>query len=190
MPATEEPPSHPGAEPHVGPPVGQWGPGYPAPPAPRPRMWPLVALGAMVLALVATVVAGVALVVATSRSSGSSTASTRAAPTYSAAEVAAAHQKLCDAYKLEARSVEIDTNGTDKAVARVALTNGAGMLSDAAEAPALDAKDRDAARALATAYRTANALGSVATDAEYRTALDEIVAKDAAMRQRCGDRGS
>lgn len=152
-------------------------------------MWPAIALGAMVLALAATVVAAIALVVATSRPSGSSGAPTPAAPTYSAAEVSAAHQKLCDTYKLEARSVEIDTNGTDKAVARVALANGAGMLSDAAEAPALDAKDRDAARALATAYRSANALGSVVTDAEYRTALDDIVAKDAAMRQRCGNGG-
>lgn len=185
MPSTEDPPSHPGAGPHAGPPVGQWAPGYPAPRAPRSRIWPAIALGAMVLALVSTVVAVVALVAATSRSSGSSPAPTSAAPTYSAAEVSAAHQKLCDAYKLEARSVEIDTNGTDKAVARVALANGAGMLADAAEVPALDAKDGDAARALATAYRTANALGSVATDAEYRTALDDIVAKDATMRRLC-----
>lgn len=152
-------------------------------------MWPAIALGAMFLALVATVLAVIVLVAATSRSSGPSGAPTPAAPTYSAAEVSASHQKLCDAYKLEARSVEIDTNGTDKAVARVALANGAGMLSDASDSPALDSKDRDAARALATAYRTANALGSIATDAEYRTALDDIVAKDAAIRQRCGNGG-
>lgn len=189
MPVTDDPPSHPGAGPHAGPPVGQWAPGYPAPQPPRSRTWPAIALGAMVLALVATVVAVVALVAATSRPSGSTGAPVPPAPTYSAAEVSAAHQKLCDAYKLAAWSVEIDTNGTDKAVARVALANGAGMLSDAADAPALDGKDRDAARALAMAYRSANALGSVATDAVYRTALDDIVAKDAAMRQRCGTGG-
>jgi hypothetical protein len=139
-------------------------------------MWPAIALGALVLALVSTAMAVVALVAATSRTSGSSPVPNAAVPTYSAAAESAAHQKLCDAYMLVARSVEIDTNGTDKAVARVALANGAGMLDDTANAPALDAKDREAARALAMAYRSANALGSVATDAEYRIALDDIVA--------------
>jgi hypothetical protein len=115
-------------------------------------MWLAIALAAIVLALIATGAAVVALVVAT----------------YSAAKISVAHQKSCDTYKIETRSVEIDTNGG---------------------ASALDAKDRDAARALAAAYRNADALGGVATDAEYRTALDEIVAKDAATRQRCGNGG-
>ncbi|WP_110881972.1 hypothetical protein [Mycobacterium vulneris] len=78
-------------------------------------MWQAIALGAMVLALVATVVAVVALVAATSRSPGSSAAPTTAAPTYSAAEVSAAQQKLCAAYKLAAQAVQIDTNGDNPA---------------------------------------------------------------------------
>ena len=68
------------------------------------------------------------------------------------------------------------------------LTNAAVMLDDAAANPALDAKHRDAARALATAYLTVTAKGSsdIATDAEFRAALDDVVAKDAAMKQVCG----
>ncbi|WP_231978449.1 hypothetical protein [Mycobacterium sp. E3298] len=62
------------------------------------------------------------------------------------------------------------------------------MLYDAAANPALDAKYRDAARALATAYGNVSALGSkgVATDAEWRAVLDDANAKDAAMRSLCG----
>ncbi len=60
------------------------------------------------------------------------------------------------------------------------------MLDDAVNAPALDAKDWEAARAPAIAYLRSNALGSFATDAKHRTALDDIVAKGAVIRQRCG----
>ena len=74
-------------------------------------------------------------------------------PTHSAAETAAAQRQLCDTYTLAARAVQVDTNGSDKALARIALTNAAVMLDNAAADPALDATHRDAARALATAYR-------------------------------------
>ena len=60
-------------------------------------------------------------------------------PTYTAAETAAAQRQLCDTYTLAARAVQIDTNGTDKALARIALTNAAVMLDNAAANPALDA---------------------------------------------------
>lgn len=61
----------------------------------------------VVMAIVATVVAVAALVVVTTRSLASGSAPTTSASIYSAAEVAAAHQKLCDAYKLVARAVQI-----------------------------------------------------------------------------------
>jgi hypothetical protein len=95
---------------------------------------------------------------------------------------------VCDTYKLVARAAQIDTAGTDKALARVATTNGALMLDMAAANAALDANHRDAARALAIAYGALTAKGSygVATDAEYQAALDDANAKDAAMKKVCG----
>jgi hypothetical protein len=48
-------------------------------------------------------------------------------------------------------AVRVDTAGTDKALARIATTNGAIMLEMAAANPALDTNHRDAAHALAMA---------------------------------------
>lgn len=189
---TEDPPSHPGVAPHAGPPVGQWAPGYPAhsaPQAPRSRVWPAIALGAIVLALVSTVVAVVALVAATSRSSTSSATSSSAAPSYSAAEVSAAHQKLCDAYKLAARAVQIDTNGDNPALAGVASVNAAVTLEQAVNAaPAIPYSDRTAALALAAAYTKATAMGSWSQrdDPAFHAEVDDVNAKDAAMKTVCG----
>jgi hypothetical protein len=109
-------------------------------------------------------------------------------PTYTSAETATAQQQLCDTYKLVARAVEVDTSGTDRALARIADTNGALLLTRAVNNPALDANHRDAARALARAYGTVTAKGNtvVASDADYRAALDEVIAKDAVMKKVCG----
>ncbi|OMB98076.1 hypothetical protein A5732_05425 [Mycobacterium colombiense] len=62
------------------------------------------------------------------------------------------------------------------------------LLEMAAANPVLDAEHRDAARALAVAYGTLTAKGSygVATDAQYQAALDDAIAKDAAMKKVCG----
>lgn len=185
----EDPPSHPGVAPHAGPPVGQWAPGPSAPQTRRSRMWPAIAIGAMVLASVSTVVAVVAVVVATSRSSGSSATTTSAAPTYSAAEVSAAHQKLCDAYKLAARAVQIDTNGDNPALAGVASVNAAVTLEQAVNAaPAIPSSDRTAALALAAAYTKATAMGSWSQrdDPAFHAEVDDVNAKDAAMKTVCG----
>lgn len=190
MPVTDDPPSHPGAGPYAGPLVGQWAPGYPAPQPPRSRMWPAIALGAMVLALVATVVVVVALVAATSRPSGSTSAPTTAAPTYSAAEVSAAHQKLGDAYKLAARAVQIETNGDNPAFAGIATVNAAVTLQQVVNTfPELASGDRAAAVALAAAYSSAQATASFVQtrdDPAWRAVSDEVNAKDAAMKKVCG----
>jgi hypothetical protein len=86
--------------------------------------------------------------------------------------------------------VEVDTSGNDKAkaLARVADTNGAVMLNMASAAPALDTNHRDAAHALAMAYGTVTAMGNsaVASDADYRAALDDVIVKDSAMKKVCG----
>jgi hypothetical protein len=89
---------------------------------------------------------------------------------------------------LGARAVQVDTHGQDLGLGRVALTNAAAMLDNAAANPALDAAHRDAARTLAMAYRTLTAMGSkdVATDADFQAALDDVNAKDAVMKKVCG----
>jgi hypothetical protein len=148
------------------------------PAAPRWHTWLAIAFGSLGVLLGAA-----GLVVGLTRST--SGPATTTAPTYTAAETAAAQQQLCDTYKLAARAVQTETNGTDRALARIAVSNAAGMLEDAAANSALDAKHCDSARALATAYRTSNAVGSVGTDVEYRALIDDIVAKDAAMRRVC-----
>jgi hypothetical protein len=155
--------------------------------SPRPtgglRAWAAIALAA-----IAAVVAVAALIVALTRPSSSAGSATTKAPTYSATDIAAAQQQLCDTYKLVAKAVQVDTAGTDKALARIADTNGAVMLDLAAANVALDAAHRDAARALAAAYGTVTAMGNsvVASDADYRAAIDDVVAKDAVMKKVCG----
>lgn len=169
-----------GGQTPVGSPSGQW---TPTQPKNRSGSWLAIPLAA-----IATTVAIAALIVAFTRPSPEAPSTEAKPPSYSAAETAAAQQQLCDTYKLEARTVRSDTSGNDEALARIAATNGAVMLYNAAANPAIDAKYRDTARALATAYGNVSAMGSkgVASDAEWRAVLDEANAKDAAMRQLCG----
>lgn len=161
----------------------QWAPGVRAKPAPRPRTWPAVAL-----AIVATTMSAAALIVALTRPTATKPITTTTAPTPKAVEISAAERQLCDTYKLGARAVQVDTNGRDVALGRIALTNAAAMLDDAAANPALGETYRDPARALAASYRTGTAMGNrnVAMDTQFQAALDDINAKDAAMKRLCG----
>jgi hypothetical protein len=143
----------------------------------RPRTWPAAALAAAAIVLAAS-----ALLVALTRPVPTPAGPT--APTYSAADTAAAKKALCDTYKLAAADVRVDTASGDKAIARVATTNGAVLLNAAAGAPALDPKIRDAALALAAAYATLTALGN-ATDQQYQAALDDLAAKDGTLKGLC-----
>ncbi|MGO9155719.1 hypothetical protein [Mycobacterium sp.] len=165
------------------PPAEQWTPPHATHLPPRSRTWPAVAVAAIAL-----VVAVAALIVALTHSTHAASPATTTGPTYTAADTSAAQRQLCDTYKLAARAVQIDTNGNNPALARIADTNGAVMLDMAAANPALDATHRDAARALATAYVMATAKGNadVASDAEFRAAIDDVVAKDAVMKKVCG----
>lgn len=161
----------------------QWAPIFPTQPQARARTWP-----AVVLAGAAMVVAIAALIVALTRPTAMKPATTSTPPTYSAAEVSTAQHQLCDTYRLGARAVQVDTNGHDVALGRIALTNAAAMLDDAAANPALSSTYRDPAHALAASYRQGAAMGNrdVATDAQFQAALDDINAKDAAMKKVCG----
>jgi hypothetical protein len=177
---TDNPTPNFGGQPSVGPPYGQW---TPTQAARRPSGWLAIALAA-----IATVVAVAALVVALTRPSGSSSSTSVGNSTTSAGDSSAAQQQLCDTYKLAAKAVQVDTNGSDKAFARIALTNSAVMLGNAAASAGIDAEHRAAATALATAYLTDAAKSSdgVATDAEFRAAVDDVNAKDAVMKRLCG----
>ncbi|AGZ49198.1 hypothetical protein I545_6286 [Mycobacterium kansasii 662] len=112
-----------------------------------------------------------------------------APPTYTAAETTAAHQKLCDVYKLAARAVQIETNGDDPAMANISTVNGAQMLQQAVNtAPALAPGDRAAALELAEAYSNSTAVASFARgrdDPAWRSASDNVIAKDARMKAVC-----
>lgn len=176
-----DPPSDHGGAPSAPPPAGR--PAYFQQPAARPRPW-------LVIAVVATAaVAVAALVVALVRPTAShSSATTTTAPTHTPAETAAAQKRLCETYKVAARAVQVDTNGSDKAFARIALTNSAVLLYNVSDDPALDEQHRSAAQALATAYLTDTAKSSegAATEAEFQEAVADVNTKDAAMKKVCG----
>lgn len=161
--------------------VDSWASGYAAPSAPRPHTWP-----AMVVGGVGVLLGAAALVVALTRPTPEPVAVK--APTYTAAEIAGAQQQLCDTYKMAAQAAQVDTAGTDRALARISTSNGALLLEMAAGNPAVNIEYRDAARALAMAYGTLTAKGTygVATVAEYQAALDYALAKDAVMKKICG----
>ncbi|VAZ84235.1 hypothetical protein LAUMK42_03054 [Mycobacterium persicum] len=170
----------------------QWRPPYPAYPTPRSRTFPLVLLAAAILAVV---LSAAALTVALTRPiTGGTTvgSATSVPPTYTAAEVAAAHHNLYEVYKLTARQVQIETNGNNPALASAAGVNGAVMLIQAVDdAPALSPGDRAAALRLAAAYTSTNAMGSYLgrDDPALRTAIGEVIAKDARMKAVCGAAG-
>lgn len=175
-------PWSPGERPPAQPPPGYRPPNHYEPPASRSHPWL-----ASAVALTA-VLAVAALTIALTRPAAPSAPTASTAPTHAPADVAAAQQRLCDMYQLAAKAVQVDTAGTDKALARIATTNGALMLDMGASNPALDENHRDAARALEAAYLTVTAKSSygVATEAEFQSALDNVIAKDAAMKKVCG----
>ncbi|WP_419538339.1 hypothetical protein [Mycobacterium colombiense] len=91
-------------------------------------------------------------------------------------------------YKLAARAVQIDTNGDNPALAGVASVNAAVALGQAVNAaPAIASGDRAAALALAAAYTKATAMGSWSQrdDPAFRAEVDDVNAKDAAMKKIC-----
>nr|WP_231978450.1 hypothetical protein [Mycobacterium sp. E3298] len=133
------------------------------------------------------------MIVAMARpTSGSSDApsTTTTTSAYTAEQTATAHQKLCDAYRLAGRAVQVDTNGKNPERAGVSTVNGAVMLEEAVNAnPATGPADRAAAIALAESYSNVAAVSSLATgsdDPAWQAALSDANAKDAAMQKICG----
>nr|WP_231633731.1 MULTISPECIES: hypothetical protein [unclassified Mycobacterium] len=177
-----QPPWGSGQRPMPQPPAATWSQTYSGPPVSRSSRWQLIALG------LTSAIAVAALAVGLTRPTVARSPAISSTPTYTATEVAAAQRQLCDTYGLAARAVQVDTNGSDKAFARIALTNAAVMLGNAAANPALDAEHRNAAQALATAYLsdTAKSSEGAATETEFRAAVDDVNAKDAVMKKVCG----
>ncbi|MCV7396851.1 hypothetical protein H5P32_20025 [Mycobacterium paraseoulense] len=174
-------PWRPAGGPAPQPPWANWSPKYVEQPVPRSRPW---------LAIAVVLTAGLAiaaLILARTRPRAPSSSTATTTPTHAPADVAAAQQQLCDMYQLAAKAVQVDTAGTHKALARIATTNGALMLDMAASNPALDANHRDAARALEAACLTMTAKSSygAATEAAFQSAIDDAIAKDAAMKKVC-----
>lgn len=67
------------------------------------------------------------------------------------------------------------------------MINGALILESAAAEPALATDFRDAARALADAYQTMAATGSLGDNEKYKATVDATNAKVGAMNDLCGD---
>ncbi|GJN97552.1 hypothetical protein NJB1907f44_30080 [Mycobacterium marinum] len=161
------------------PPTPQWTPSLQA--VPRPQNWP-----ALTLAAIAVGLAAAALIV--SLRHPTITASAPTPQTYTSAESIAAHQALCETYKLAARAVQIQTSIEDRALATAGTVNGAVMLQQAVTAaPELALVDRSAALALADAYTNANAFSSYLhrDDPEWKAVVNDVNAKDAKMKARC-----
>ncbi|MGV0748096.1 hypothetical protein [Mycolicibacter minnesotensis] len=109
-------------------------------------------------------------------------------PTYTASEKSAAQERLCAQYKLAAQAAHIETAlDGDVALARISMINGALILESAAADPALAANYRDAARALADAYQTMAATGSLGDDEKFKATVDATNARVGAMKNLCGD---
>ncbi|MCV7087466.1 hypothetical protein [Mycolicibacter hiberniae] len=109
-------------------------------------------------------------------------------PTYTAAEKAAAGEKLCNQYKLAGRAAHVETRADgDTALARISMVNGALILETAASDPAIDSKYREAARELADSYRTMAASGSIGGPDEYQDLINITNAKLSTMKSLCGD---
>ncbi len=161
-------------------------PNHPPQPAPRPRTWPLI-----VLAITATtgVVLGATALTRPTNNGFTATSPTTETPSYTAAQAATAHQKLCDTYKLATRAVQIDTHGEDKALAAATMANSALMLEQAANAgPTLGTEERSAALALAQALTRTNSVGSFthADDPEWQAAVRDVDARNTQMKALCG----
>ena len=169
----------------IQPPIpGQWPPTYPPQPTRRAHTWPAIALAA-----IAVLLGAAALIVALTRPvrGPAGSANTSVAPAYTAEETAAAHKRLCDVYKLAARAIEIETHGTSPERAGIATVNGAVLLEEALNAaPAVTSSDRAAAVALAEAYSNAASVASLGDNPAWQSAIDDVNAKDAAMKKVCG----
>jgi hypothetical protein len=172
----------------TGSPAGPRMSSYPAESTPSASSWRALGVTALSLAAISVVLSTIALMLTLAHGARAASSTNTTQRTYSADETLTAQRQLCDTYKLVAQAAQVDTAGTDKALARIATTNGALMLDMSAANPALDASHREAARALATAYGTLTAKGTygVASDADYRAALDDAIAKDVAMKKLCG----
>ncbi|MGB3334385.1 MAG: hypothetical protein WBA79_16430 [Mycobacterium sp.] len=109
-------------------------------------------------------------------------------PTFTVAQKAEAKTQLCDRFGLAAQAAHIETAlDGETALARISMINGALMLENAAADPALATEYRDAARALAAAYQTMAATGSLGDSGKFQATVDATNANVAVMKELCGE---
>ncbi|BBZ50401.1 hypothetical protein BST25_18100 [Mycobacterium heidelbergense] len=171
---------------HQPPPTAQW-----TPPAvthrPASNIGIVVALIGIGLIAAAALVIGIIDLTRPASNGGGVVPTVQPPSTFTAKQTADAKKNLCTMYQVAARSVKEDTNGPDIAIARISLTNGAGMLDAATDNPALGQSERDAARNLAAAYRNAVAISSVfdKTSSVFQQSLDDVNRLDGIMAAIC-----
>lgn len=146
----------------------------------RVRAPALLAAPTVTVAIAATV-----LVVALARLS---TATIHIAPTRTCMDIGAA-QKPSDMDDLVARAIKVNTEDTNKALARIATSNRDGLDRTAAASASLEAGHADAVRALGmvSAFCSGKGCSRIATATQRATPLDDVIAKDdAATKRICG----
>lgn len=149
----------------------------PVPYRPRRGLYTLLVVGVIANAALSAV----ALVMGLTPSSSNSI------PTYTAAQGATAKTQLCSSYRLAANAVYVETTTGSVALSRISVTNGSLILETAAANPALDGRFRDAALALASAYRTLTLKGTVgmADNTESRAVFDDATDKNQVLKDLC-----
>ncbi|WP_192831018.1 hypothetical protein [Mycobacterium sp. UM_Kg27] len=84
--------------------------------------------------------------------------------------------------------MNIETNGTGAAFARIAAANGAIILEAAAIDPALDNEYRDAALNLAQAYQTMTAAASKGSDnKQFQDSIEMMTTAQRVLKELCSD---
>ena len=154
-------------------------PPWPAPHAIQPRRHSAIVLAALAALLAAG--ASILAILALTRLPGTAH--------YTAAQRAEAKTELCNRYKPAMDAVHIETNGTDAALARIAVVNGALILEGALMNPALATDYRDAAQAVVQAYEdlVVQSSSGKAGDPRFDEALDVVTAKERSLKELCGD---
>ena len=172
------------------PPTEAWAPSFPTKPTPRSGSGRAIGVTALVLAAIAVVLAAVALTVTLGHSTHTASSVYQLRPPLTPPPRQPRRNGNCvTRTSLRRATVRADTNGSDEALARIATTNGAVMLYNAAANPALDPKHRDAARAFSDGIRSRDGDGQQGRcdgSGVARLLLKMSNAKDAAMSKVCG----
>ncbi len=158
--------------------AGNWLPPYLLLPSPSCE-WLATAIGVMSPFVVAAL--------ARATSPQTSTTVDSPAPTCITAAADVARLRIYRTRESATRTVQSDTDGSGKAVARIAITNATAWLHDESNDPTLYERQGDASEGLAQLDLTDTAKGGKgsATKAGFSDTVAELSAEDAVMTQVC-----